>query len=40
VRDPDYPARVERVIRMRVEAWDTNCNSHIPRLVPELELHG
>jgi predicted pyridoxine 5'-phosphate oxidase superfamily flavin-nucleotide-binding protein len=35
VRDPDYPARPERVIRMRVEAWDTNCNSHIPRLLPE-----
>jgi hypothetical protein len=35
VRDPDYPARAERVIRMQVEAWDTNCNSHIPRLVPE-----
>ena len=35
VRDPDYPATVERVIRMRVEAWDTNCNSHIPKLVPE-----
>ncbi len=34
VRDADYPARVERVIRMRVEAWDTNCNSHIPRLLP------
>jgi predicted pyridoxine 5'-phosphate oxidase superfamily flavin-nucleotide-binding protein len=33
VRDPDYKARVERVIRMRVEAWDTNCNSHIPHLV-------
>jgi uncharacterized protein len=34
VRDPDYKARAERVIRMRVEAWDTNCNSHIPHLVP------
>jgi uncharacterized protein len=34
VRDADYPARVERVIRMRIEAWDTNCNSHIPHLVP------
>jgi predicted pyridoxine 5'-phosphate oxidase superfamily flavin-nucleotide-binding protein len=33
VRDSDYKARVERVIRMRVEAWDTNCNSHIPHLV-------
>jgi uncharacterized protein len=35
VRDPDYLAAVERVIRIHVEAWDTNCNSHIPRLVPE-----
>jgi uncharacterized protein len=35
VRDPEYPARPERVILMRVEAWDTNCNSHIPRLIPE-----
>jgi predicted pyridoxine 5'-phosphate oxidase superfamily flavin-nucleotide-binding protein len=34
VCDPDYKARVERVIRMRVEAWDTNCSSHIPHLVP------
>jgi predicted pyridoxine 5'-phosphate oxidase superfamily flavin-nucleotide-binding protein len=33
-RDPDYPARVERVIRIAVEAWDTNCNSHIPHLLP------
>jgi hypothetical protein len=40
VRDPDYPARVERAIRMRIEAWDTNCNSHIPRLLPEAEHHG
>ncbi len=40
VRDPDYKARVERVIRMRVEAWDTNCNSHIPRLVPWDAAHG
>jgi uncharacterized protein len=40
VRDPDYPARVERVIRMRVEAWDTNCNSHIPKLVPEAQPDG
>ena len=40
VRDPDYPARVERVIRMRIEAWDTNCNSHIPRLSPEAEHNG
>jgi predicted pyridoxine 5'-phosphate oxidase superfamily flavin-nucleotide-binding protein len=37
VRDADYPARVERIIRVRVEAWDTNCNSHIPKLVPADE---
>ena len=30
MRDPDYPARVERVIRVRIEAWDTNCPQHIP----------
>jgi predicted pyridoxine 5'-phosphate oxidase superfamily flavin-nucleotide-binding protein len=40
VRDPDYPAGIERVIRMRVEAWDTNCNSHIPKLVPEAQHDG
>jgi uncharacterized protein len=35
VRDPDYAATVERVIRMDVVAWDTNCNSHIPKLIGE-----
>jgi len=25
---------------MHVEAWDTNCNSHIPKLVPEADLDG
>ena len=35
VHDPDYPARPERVIRMHVQAWDTNCNSHIPHLLPQ-----
>jgi predicted pyridoxine 5'-phosphate oxidase superfamily flavin-nucleotide-binding protein len=40
VRDPAYRARVERVIRMRVEAWDTNCNSHIPKLVPWDAIDG
>jgi predicted pyridoxine 5'-phosphate oxidase superfamily flavin-nucleotide-binding protein len=40
VHDPDYPAKLERVIRMRVEAWDTNCNSHIPRLLPETDVDG
>jgi predicted pyridoxine 5'-phosphate oxidase superfamily flavin-nucleotide-binding protein len=40
VRDTAYKARVERVIRVRVVAWDTNCNSHIPHLVPWDEAHG
>jgi hypothetical protein len=40
VRNPDYKARVERVIRMRVEAWDTNCSSHIPHLVPWEAAYG
>ncbi len=40
VRDADYPARVERVIRLHVEAWDTNCDSHIPLLVPPDSVHG
>lgn len=40
VRDRDYASRIERVIRMRVEAWDTNCDSHIPRLLPEAAQYG
>jgi predicted pyridoxine 5'-phosphate oxidase superfamily flavin-nucleotide-binding protein len=40
VQDPNYSARVERIIRMRVEAWDTNCNSHIPHLLPGTEHDG
>ena len=40
VRDPDHPAKVERVIHMRVAAWDTNCNSHIPRLLPGTDTDG
>jgi predicted pyridoxine 5'-phosphate oxidase superfamily flavin-nucleotide-binding protein len=31
--DPDYPARVERVIRIDVLAWDLNCRQHFPKLV-------
>jgi uncharacterized protein len=33
VRDRDYPARPERVIRIRIEAWDLNCRQHFPKLV-------
>jgi len=33
VSDPDYPAVVERVIRVDVKAWDLNCRQHLPKLV-------
>lgn len=33
VVDADYPARVERVIRIAIEAWDLNCRQHFPTLV-------
>ncbi|HTV37061.1 MAG TPA: pyridoxamine 5'-phosphate oxidase family protein [Xanthobacteraceae bacterium] len=33
VSDPDYPAKVERVVRIVVEAWDLNCRQHFPKLV-------
>jgi predicted pyridoxine 5'-phosphate oxidase superfamily flavin-nucleotide-binding protein len=32
VRDADYPARIERVIRIDVLAWDLNCRQHFPKL--------
>jgi uncharacterized protein len=33
VSDPDYPAHVERVIRIDMEAWDVNCRRHFPKLI-------
>jgi hypothetical protein len=33
VIDADYQAKVERVIRIDVEAWDLNCRRHFPKLV-------
>ena len=33
VRDPDYPAAVDSVIRIDIEAWDLNCRQHFPMLV-------
>ena len=30
--DPDYPAEVERVIRIDIKAWDFNCHQHFPKL--------
>lgn len=30
VATPDYPAEIERVIRIEIAAWDFNCRKHIP----------
>ncbi len=38
VRDGDYPADPQRVLRFHVEAWDVNCPQHIPRLFTEDEV--
>lgn len=29
--DHDYPGRPERIFLFRIEAWDTNCQQHIPQ---------
>jgi hypothetical protein len=31
VTDPDYPARVQRVLVFHVKAWDVNCTQHIQK---------
>jgi uncharacterized protein len=33
----NYRARPEQAIIITVEAWDGNCNSHIPHLIPAEE---
>jgi predicted pyridoxine 5'-phosphate oxidase superfamily flavin-nucleotide-binding protein len=35
VADPDYPAKVERIVRIDVQAWDLNCRQHFPKLIRE-----
>ena len=35
---PDYPARPERAVVIKVEAWDPNCPQHIPVLYPEPQV--
>jgi predicted pyridoxine 5'-phosphate oxidase superfamily flavin-nucleotide-binding protein len=40
VRDPAYPTRIERVIRISVMAWDLNCRQHLPKLVPQQRVDG
>jgi hypothetical protein len=33
VKDSNYPAKVERAIRIDVIAWDLNCRQHFPKLM-------
>lgn len=46
VSDPDYPAKVERAMRIDVKGWDLNCCRHFPKLVRQAspsvqeEPHG
>jgi uncharacterized protein len=35
---PGYRGRVDRIARVRVEAWDRNCPQHIPRRYTLAEL--
>lgn len=37
VRDPEYGARVERVLVFEVAAWDVNCHQHITPRFAEPE---
>jgi hypothetical protein len=37
---PGYRARVDRIARVRVAAWDRNCPQHIPRRFTLAELAG
>ncbi|MGI9327352.1 MAG: pyridoxamine 5'-phosphate oxidase family protein [Pseudomonadales bacterium] len=38
VEDPDYPAQVERIATIRVEAFDWNCPQHITPRFTDVEL--
>jgi predicted pyridoxine 5'-phosphate oxidase superfamily flavin-nucleotide-binding protein len=38
VRDPAYPAEIERAIRIDVKAWDFNCRRHLPKFVPQQHV--
>src|SRR5215813_13900119 len=38
LRDPSYPAKVERAIVFTVEAWDINCHQHIHKRLSEREV--
>lgn len=36
--DPEYPAKVERAIIVRIAGWDWNCPQHIPIRYSEAEV--
>jgi predicted pyridoxine 5'-phosphate oxidase superfamily flavin-nucleotide-binding protein len=38
LRDPNYPAEIERAILFYVEAWNWNCPQHIPIRYSEAEV--
>jgi uncharacterized protein len=38
LRDPDYPAQVERAIVFTIEAWDINCPQHIHKRYSERQI--
>jgi predicted pyridoxine 5'-phosphate oxidase superfamily flavin-nucleotide-binding protein len=38
LRDPDYPAKVERAIVFTIEAWDINCPQHIQKRYSQREV--
>ena len=38
LRDPDYPAKVERAIVFSIEAWDINCPQHIEKRYSQREI--
>ena len=38
LHDPDYPAKVERIVLLRVEAFDWNCPQHITRRFTENQV--
>lgn len=38
LRDPNYPAKVERAIVFTIEAWDTNCSQHIHQRFTEEQI--
>lgn len=38
--DPNYPAMVERVIVIQIEAWDWNCPQHIPLRFSEADVRA